>query len=73
MCPAQDRQNDHIKTFRFTERKHYCNIDFFAKAALKFGNEAWVLKKGEEQRLEVAQIKFLRHVLGITKLDKEKN
>ena len=44
-----------------------------AKAALKFGSEAWVLKKREEQRLEAAQIKFLRHLLGITKLDKEKN
>ena len=44
-----------------------------AKAALKFGNEAWVLKKREEQRIEAAQMKFLRHILGITKLDKEKN
>jgi hypothetical protein len=26
---------------------------------LKFGSEAWVLKKREEQRLEAAQIKFL--------------
>ena len=33
-----------------------------AKAALKFGNEAWVLKKREEQRLEAAQMKFLRHL-----------
>ena len=44
-----------------------------AKAALKFGSEAWVLKKRVEQRLEAAQTKFLRHLLGITKLDKEKN
>jgi len=44
-----------------------------AKAALKFGSEAWVLKKREEQRLEAAQMKFLRHLLGITKPDKEKN
>ena len=43
------------------------------KAALKFESEAWVLNKREEQRLEAAQIKFLRHLLGITKLDKEKN
>jgi len=43
------------------------------EAALKFGSEAWVLKKREEQRLEAAQIKFLRHLLGITKLDKEKD
>jgi len=32
-----------------------------AKAALKFGSKAWVLKKREEQRLEAAQMKFLRH------------
>ena len=44
-----------------------------AKAALKFGSEAWVLRKREEQRLEAAQMKFLRHLLGITKLNKEKN
>ena len=44
-----------------------------AKAALKFGSEVWVLKKREEQRLEAAKMKFLRHLLGITKLDKEKN
>ena len=31
-------------------------------------SEAWVLKKREEQRLEAAQMKFLRHILGITKL-----
>jgi len=41
-----------------------------AKATLKFGSEAWVLKK---QRLEAAQMNFLRHLLGITKLDKEKD
>jgi len=42
------------------------------KAALKFGSETWILKKREEQRLEAAQMKFLGHLLGITKLDKEK-
>jgi hypothetical protein len=40
---------------------------------LKSVGEAWVLKKREEQRLEAAQMKFLRHLLGVTKLDKEKN
>ena len=45
--------------------------NIIAKAALKFGSAAWVLRKREEQRLEAAQMKFLRHLLGITKLDKE--
>ena len=44
-----------------------------AKSTLKFGSEAWVLRKREEQRLEAAQMKCLRRLLGITKLDKEKN
>ena len=48
-------------------------LNITPKAALKFGSEALVLKKREEQRLEAAQMKFLRHLLGITKLDKEKN
>jgi hypothetical protein len=44
----------------------FCNIH-------NCGSEVWVLKKREEQRLEAALMKFLRHLLGITKLDKEKN
>ena len=40
---------------------------------MKFGSEAWLLKKREEQRLEAAQMKFFRQLLGITKLGKEKN
>ena len=38
-------------------------MNITAEAALKFGSEAWVLKKREEQRLEAAQMKFLRHLL----------
>jgi len=48
------------------------NIKFKGYFRLKFGSEAWVLKKREKQRLEAAQMKFLRHLLGITKLDNEK-
>jgi len=48
-------------------------INITAEAALKFGSEAWILKKREEQRLEAAQMKFFRHLFGITKLDKENN
>jgi len=40
---------------------------------LKFRSEPWVLKKREAQSLEAAQMKFMIHLLGITKLDKEKN
>ena len=46
--------------------------NFTAKAALKFGSEAWVLKKREEQRLEAERKKIFRHLIGIIKLGKEK-
>jgi hypothetical protein len=36
-------------------------------------SETCVLKKREKQRLEAAQMKFLRHLLGIKNVDKEKN
>ena len=42
------------------------------KATLKFGREAWVLKKRKEDRSEAAQMRFLRHLLRITKLDLKK-
>jgi hypothetical protein len=45
----------------FTSCKGLRIHNITAKAALKFGSEAWVLKKREEQRLEAAQMKFLRH------------
>ena len=50
----------------------YICSDFTAKAALKFGSEVWVLRKRAEQRLEAAQMKFLRHLLGITNVLGEK-
>jgi len=43
------------------------------KAAFQFGSEASVVKKGDEQRLEATEMKFLRHLLGITELDRERN
>jgi hypothetical protein len=40
---------------------------------LKFGSEAWVLKERGGHRLEGTQMTFLRHLLGITNLDKGKD
>jgi len=36
-------------------------------------NVTKIIELREEQRLEAAERKFLRHLLGIIKLDKEKN
>jgi hypothetical protein len=58
-------------------RRHWKGDDYketkLSKTVFKFGSEAWVVKKRDEQRLEAAQIKFLRHLLGITKLDRKRN
>ena len=67
-----DKINGTIKRQMNKERKLRIH-NITAKTALKFGSEAWVLKKREEQSLEAAQMKSLRHLLGLTKLDKEKN
>jgi hypothetical protein len=44
-----------------------------AKTALKYGNETSMLNKRDKQRLEAAQIRFLRSLLGYTKLDRQRN
>jgi hypothetical protein len=43
----------------------------YIEAALKFVSKTWVLKKREKKRLEATLVKFLRHLLGITKLEKK--
>ena len=51
------------ETFWKTNKETKLRIhNITAKAALKFGSEAWVLKKREEKRVEAAQMKFLRHL-----------
>ena len=70
------RQVSQLKMYDFFQKKFLKVLKCYhitAKAALKFGSEVWVLKKRDKQRLQAAQMKFLRHLLGITKLDKEKN
>jgi hypothetical protein len=57
-------------TYKQTKLRIY-NIT--AKAVLKFESEALVLNKRQKRSLETAEIKLLRHLLGITKLDKENN
>lgn len=42
------------------------------KLALKDGDEHWVLKKRDEERREVSEMKLLRRLLRITKLDVKK-
>jgi hypothetical protein len=44
-----------------------------AKTALRYGSETLVLNKRDKQRLEAAQMRFLRPLLGYTKLDRQRN
>jgi hypothetical protein len=47
--------------------------NIIAKAALIFDSKAGILEKRDEQTPQAAQMKFLRHLLGITTLDRERN
>ena len=40
------------------------------RPALMDGAETWVLKKAQEKKLEVAEMRMLRWICGVTKLDK---
>jgi hypothetical protein len=43
-----------------------------AKGTVKFGNEAWAMKNRGTERLDAAQMSFLRCLLGITRLQHKK-
>ena len=43
------------------------------RPALMYGAEPWALKKAQEKKLEVAEIRMLRWMCGVTKLDKIRN
>ena len=38
-----------------------------------YGAETWALKKAQEKKLEVAEMRMLRWMCGVTKLDKIRN
>jgi hypothetical protein len=44
-----------------------------SRAALKYGRKVWVLNKKECHHLEEAKMKFLRSLLGLTRLDHQRN
>ena len=43
------------------------------RPALIYGAETWALKKAQEKKLEVADMRMLRSMCGVTKLDKIRN
>jgi hypothetical protein len=44
-----------------------------SKAALCYGSEVWIVNKRDSQKLEAAQMRFLRPLLGLTRLDRQRN
>jgi hypothetical protein len=44
-----------------------------SKASLCYGSENWTINKRDAQKLEAAQMRFLRPLLGLTRLDRQRN
>ena len=59
--------------FRSTFSTEAASYSLISEVSNALNNKNIIMGKREEQRLEAAQMKFLRHLLGITKLDKGKN
>jgi hypothetical protein len=47
--------------------------DITSKAALCYGSENWNINKRDAQKLEAAQMRFLRPLLGLTRQDRQRN
>ena len=44
-----------------------------ARPAMMYGAEIWAVKKVQEKKLDVAEMRMLRWVCGVTKLDRIRN
>jgi hypothetical protein len=44
-----------------------------SKASLCYDSKNWVINKGDGQKLEAAQMRFLRPLIGLTRLDCQRN
>jgi hypothetical protein len=42
-----------------------------SKVSLCYGSENWIINKRDAQKLEVAQMRFLRPLLGLKRLDRQ--
>ena len=45
----------------------------FVRPAMMYGAETWVVKKAREKKLDVAEMRTLRWMSGVTKLDRIRN
>jgi hypothetical protein len=43
------------------------------KASLCYGSENWIINKRDAQKLEAVQMRFPRPLLGLTRLDRQRN
>jgi hypothetical protein len=53
-------------------KQNYASQHLF-KISPSYGSEAWVTIKRDAQKLEAAQMRFLRTLLGFTRLDHQRN
>ncbi len=40
---------------------------------MMYGAETWAVKKGQEKKLDVAEMRMIRWMSGVTKLDRSRN
>ena len=48
-------------------------IDYWVRPAMVYGEETWAVKKAHDKKMEVAEMKMLRWMCGVTRLDKIRN
>ena len=49
------------------------NFKIVVRLAMVYGAETWAMKKAQEKKLDVAEMRMLRWMSGVTKLDRIRN
>ena len=66
---SNERMNDRRMNMKI-KGKVYRTV---VRPSLMYGAETWALKKAQEKKFEVAEMRMLRWMCGVTKLDKIRN
>jgi hypothetical protein len=62
----------HLGEHMTTETKLQLH-DVTSKTTLCYGSENWIINKRDAQKLEAVQMRFLRSLLGLTRLARQRN
>ena len=73
MEKLEEGTGDSVRTNNKFESQRESIHRTVVRPAMMYGAETWAVKKAQEKKLDVAEMRMLRWMSGVTKLDRIRN